>query len=62
MVIDIHRDSVGEHNKKNLTANINGESLAKVMFVTTRITNILMMLNPWPIDLLIKPMSFFLIF
>ena len=36
MVIDIHRDSVGEHNKKNLTANINGESLAKVMFVTTR--------------------------
>ncbi len=36
MVIDIHRDSVGEHNKKNLTANINGENLAKVMFVTTR--------------------------
>ncbi len=36
MVIDIHRDSVGEHNKKNLTANINGESLAKIMFVTTK--------------------------
>lgn len=36
MVIDIHRDSVGEHNKKNLTANINGEKLAKLMFVTTK--------------------------
>lgn len=36
MVIDIHRDSVGEHNKKNLTANINGENVAKLMFVTTR--------------------------
>ncbi|MGG5462674.1 stage II sporulation protein P [Clostridium sp. B9] len=36
MVIDIHRDSVGEHNKKNLTANINGENVAKIMFVTTR--------------------------
>lgn len=36
MIIDIHRDSVGEQNKKNLTANINGESVAKVMFVTTK--------------------------
>lgn len=36
MVIDIHRDSVGEHNKKNVTANINNESVAKLMFVTTK--------------------------
>ncbi|EGT3615855.1 stage II sporulation protein P [Clostridium perfringens] len=36
MIIDIHRDSVGEQNKNNLTANINGEDIAKVMFVTTK--------------------------
>lgn len=34
MVIDLHRDS---HSNKNLvTANINGENVAKIMFVLTR--------------------------
>lgn len=34
MVIDIHRDSVA--NKSAVTTNINGESTAKIMFVTTK--------------------------
>lgn len=34
MIIDLHRDSVD--NKDSVTANINGENVAKLMFVTTR--------------------------
>jgi len=34
MIIDIHRDSVA--NKSAVTTNINGESLAKIMFVTAK--------------------------
>lgn len=34
MIIDIHRDSVA--NKSAVTANINGESLAKIMFVVAK--------------------------
>lgn len=34
MIIDIHRDS--DPNKANVTANINGENVAKIMFVMAR--------------------------
>ena len=34
IIIDIHRDSVA--NKSAVTTNINGESLAKIMFVTAK--------------------------
>lgn len=34
MIIDLHRDSV--ENKASVTANINGENVATLMFVTTR--------------------------
>lgn len=34
IIVDLHRDSVDD--KASVTANINGENLAKLMFVTTR--------------------------
>ena len=34
IIVDLHRDSVDD--KSSVTANINGENLAKLMFVTTR--------------------------
>lgn len=34
VIIDLHRDSVD--NKSSVTANVNGENVAKLMFVTTR--------------------------
>lgn len=36
LILDLHRDSVGDHNRKHLVANVNGESIAKIMFVTTK--------------------------
>lgn len=34
LIVDLHRDSVDD--KSSVTANINGENIAKLMFVTTR--------------------------
>ncbi|MGL4761287.1 MAG: stage II sporulation protein P [Sarcina sp.] len=36
MVVDIHRDGVGRDKKHVVTENINGENVAKIMFVDTR--------------------------
>ena len=36
MVVDIHRDGVGRDKKHVVTGNLNGENIAKIMFVDTR--------------------------
>lgn len=36
MIIDLHRDSVGEKNKSGMATTLNGESVARIMFVMTK--------------------------
>ncbi|MPQ42257.1 stage II sporulation protein P [Clostridium tarantellae] len=38
LIVDIHRDTVGDHNRKAVVTNINGEDTAKILPVTTKNT------------------------